>query len=77
MFLAALTWKRNKIGAFTASFTGIDGGMIAQVSDAAFRVASKDTARIQEAHILAGHILCDWIEVALCSAKAQVAGGQK
>jgi D-sedoheptulose 7-phosphate isomerase len=30
-------------------------------------VASKDTARIQETHILAGHMLCDWVEIAACT----------
>jgi D-sedoheptulose 7-phosphate isomerase len=28
-----------------------------------FAVESCETARIQEAHILAGHMLCDWIEI--------------
>ena len=57
--------EAKKIGAFTACFTGIDGGKIAPMSDIALCIASKDTARIQEAHILAGHILCDWVELAL------------
>ena len=36
---------------------------MAALADHLFAVASKDTARIQEAHILAGHMLCDWIEM--------------
>lgn len=68
--------EAKKIGAFAASFTGIDGGRIGLVCDAVLRVASKDTARIQEAHILAGHILCDWVEHAVCSADAQAAGAR-
>ena len=59
------------IGAFTAGFTGVDGGEIAGIADAVFKAASKDTARIQEAHILAGHILCDWVELAICSEEAR------
>lgn len=55
------------IGAFTACFTGGDGGEMAGIADVALKVASKDTARIQEAHILAGHILCDWVELAIYS----------
>jgi D-sedoheptulose 7-phosphate isomerase len=36
---------------------------MASFSDYLFAVHSSDTARIQEAHILAGHMLCDWIEL--------------
>jgi hypothetical protein len=40
------------------------GGKISEVADHLFAVASRDTARVhQEAHILAGHMLCDWIEL--------------
>jgi D-sedoheptulose 7-phosphate isomerase len=67
--------EAKKIGAFTGSFTGIDSGKIGLVSDAALRVVSNDTARIQEVHILAGHILCDWVEMEVCSADARMKGG--
>jgi D-sedoheptulose 7-phosphate isomerase len=33
------------------------------LADHLFAVGSRDTARIQEAHILAGHMLCDWLEL--------------
>jgi D-sedoheptulose 7-phosphate isomerase len=46
----------------TVAFTGAGGGKIAPLANYHFAVAAKDTARIQEAHILAGHMLCDWIE---------------
>jgi D-sedoheptulose 7-phosphate isomerase len=62
--------EAKKIGAFTVCFTGMDGGKIATVGDVAVRVASKDAARIQEVHLLAGHILCDWIETAICQEAA-------
>lgn len=52
----------SELGAVTVAFTGEGGGSIARIADIALRVASKDTARIQEAHILCGHLLCDWIE---------------
>jgi D-sedoheptulose 7-phosphate isomerase len=52
----ALDAARN-LGAFTVAFTGLSGGAMAGVADALLSVASKDTARIQEAHILCGHIL--------------------
>jgi D-sedoheptulose 7-phosphate isomerase len=62
---AALQAARE-IGAATVAFTGEGGGTAADISDIALRVLSKDTARIQEAHILCGHILCDWIEECFC-----------
>lgn len=54
------------IGAFTVALTGEGGGMMAKIADATVRIASKDTARIQEGHILCGHMLCDWIELSIC-----------
>lgn len=42
--------------------TGEDGGELKDKCDVAICVPSRDTARIQEAHILVGHILCDLIE---------------
>lgn len=61
------------LGAFAVALTGQGGGQMAGVADCALRIQSKDTARIQEGHILCGHILCDWIEasaVARAEAKA-------
>jgi D-sedoheptulose 7-phosphate isomerase len=49
----------------TVAFTGAGGGKMASLANHLFAVASKDTARVQEAHILAGHMLCDWIELDL------------
>lgn len=62
---AALQTARQ-IGAFTVAFTGQDGGEIAAIADVALRIPSKDTARIQEGHILCGHMLCDWVERSIC-----------
>jgi D-sedoheptulose 7-phosphate isomerase len=58
---AALESAR-RIGAFTAALTGESGGALAKIADVAFCVPSGDTARIQEGHILCGHMLCDWVE---------------
>jgi len=58
----ALT-KARALGMHTVAFTGIGGGMMAKLADNLFAVPSNDTARIQEVHILAGHMLCDWIEL--------------
>jgi D-sedoheptulose 7-phosphate isomerase len=62
---AALQTARQ-IGAFTVAFTGQGGGQIADIADVALRIPSKDTARIQEAHILCGHMICDWVERSVC-----------
>ena len=47
--------------------TGATGGKVAHLADACLRIDSSDAARIQETHILAGHMLCDAIEEALCN----------
>jgi D-sedoheptulose 7-phosphate isomerase len=50
-------------GVTTVAFTGAGGGRMASLADHLFAVDSRDTARVQEAHILAGHMLCDWLEL--------------
>jgi D-sedoheptulose 7-phosphate isomerase len=60
--LAALEAARAA-GLVTVAFTGAGGGKMAQLADHLLAVSSCDTARIQEAHILAGHMLSDWIEL--------------
>jgi len=52
----------RQMGIFTASLTGRDGGKLAKACDLAIVVPSDRTARIQEAHILIGHLLCQYIE---------------
>jgi len=50
-------------GAFTVGLTGQGGKMAARgIVDVCILVPSQVTARIQEAHILIGHILCDCVE---------------
>jgi len=60
--VAALQVARSQ-GLVTVAITGKGGGRMAALADHLFAVESKDTARIQEAHILAGHMICDWIEL--------------
>jgi D-sedoheptulose 7-phosphate isomerase len=60
--IAALTAARAQ-GMATVGFSGAGGGRMALLVDQLFAVESRDTARIQEAHILAGHMLCDWVEL--------------
>jgi D-sedoheptulose 7-phosphate isomerase len=56
----------KKRRAHVVGFTGSDGGKLKSIADICLRVPSKVTARIQEAHITTGHLLCDMLESALC-----------
>lgn len=53
--------EAKKCGAITVAFTGT-GGLIKNFADICLTVASKDTPRIQETHITAGHIICYLVE---------------
>lgn len=57
----------KQIGACTVAMTGDGGGRMAALADFTLAVPSRNTARIQEAHILCGHTLCDWVENAVCT----------
>ena len=46
----------------TIGFTGFTGGMMKEISDYLLNVPSTDTPRIQESHILLGHIICELVE---------------
>jgi D-sedoheptulose 7-phosphate isomerase len=46
----------------TIGFTGETGGKLRTLSDFLFNIPSTDTPRIQEAHILLGHIVCELVE---------------
>jgi D-sedoheptulose 7-phosphate isomerase len=46
----------------TVGFTGETGGKLKPLSDFLFNIPSTDTPRIQEAHILLGHIVCELVE---------------
>lgn len=64
--VVAALHEAKKQGAYTVAFTGQGGGKMGVMADAAICVPSKDTARVQEGHILCGHMLCDWVEIAYC-----------
>ncbi|MBD3801171.1 MAG: D-sedoheptulose 7-phosphate isomerase [Campylobacterales bacterium] len=49
-------------GVTTVALVGRDGGKMGQMADIAIIVPSNVTPRIQESHILIGHIICDVIE---------------
>lgn len=56
--------QAKKMGLLTVALTGGDGGEIAKQADLSLVVPSSQTARIQESHILVGHIICELIEEA-------------
>ncbi len=49
-------------GVITVGLTGATGGKMKDASDYLFNVPSTDTPRIQESHILIGHIICELVE---------------
>jgi len=52
-------------GITTIGFTGATGGKMKDASDYLINVPSTDTPRIQESHIMLGHIICELVEEAL------------
>ena len=52
----------RRMGLKTVALTGNDGGALANLADICLVVPSKSTPRIQETHILVGHILCEMVE---------------
>jgi D-sedoheptulose 7-phosphate isomerase len=52
----------KEIGIKTVALTGNDGGILTKIADLSLVVSSTSTPRIQETHILIGHILCEMVE---------------
>jgi len=52
----------KEMGIKTIALTGNDGGIVGKMADFPLIVPSTSTPRIQEAHILIGHILCEMVE---------------
>ena len=62
--LSAVRAARN-LGIYTVGLAGGDGGKLAVLVDLALIVRSDATPRVQEAHILAGHVLCHLVDYIL------------
>ncbi|MBT6013614.1 MAG: D-sedoheptulose 7-phosphate isomerase [Flavobacteriales bacterium] len=54
--------KAKEIGMVTIGFTGEKTGKMDELCDIMIKIPSSDTPRIQESHILVGHIICQFIE---------------
>jgi D-sedoheptulose 7-phosphate isomerase len=52
----------KQVGTITVALTGASGGKMKDACDYLFNVPSSDTPRIQESHILIGHIICELVE---------------
>ena len=59
--LKAFETAREK-GITTIGFTGEGGGKLGELSDHLIDIPSRNTPRIQEAHMLLGHIICQLVE---------------
>lgn len=54
--------KASELGGKSIALLGKDGGKIAGIADCPIIVPSDCTARIQESHIMIGHIICEIAE---------------
>lgn len=57
--------EAKKLGMTVIGMTGDKGGKLADLCDYCIRIPSNDTPRIQECHILIGHIICQLTEESL------------
>jgi len=63
--IAAAKLAKRK-GAFVLAFTGKPNSKLEQIADICFCAGDKSTARSQEIHQLAYHIICDLVEQSFC-----------
>ena len=61
--------QAKKQGMTTIGFTGETGGKMREICDYLIPIPSTDTPRIQECHMLVGHIICELVEETLCKPK--------
>lgn len=54
--------QANRQNMITVAFTGESGGKLKELADFLIQVPSNDTPRIQEGHIMIGHIICEAVE---------------
>ena len=57
--------KAKELGVITVAMTGASGGEMKEMADYLLNVPSTDTPRIQESHIMLGHIICEIVEAQL------------
>lgn len=57
--------KARQLGVITIALTGSTGGQMGEIADILLNVPSTDTPRIQESHIMIGHIICEIVEATI------------
>jgi D-sedoheptulose 7-phosphate isomerase len=55
----------KEMGVHVIAMTGETGGKMKELADVLLNIPSTDTPRIQESHIMVGHILCELVETAM------------
>jgi D-sedoheptulose 7-phosphate isomerase len=63
------------MGLSTVALTGDEGGHLREVTDICLCVPARETARIQEGHLLIGHIICELVERTLFAREPGVGSG--
>ena len=63
--ISALTLA-NELGCKSIGFSGRDGGEMNIICDINLVVPAEDTPRIQEMHIVIGHVICHLIDLEFC-----------
>ena len=63
--------QAKKLGMINVCFTGEGGGKLKTMCDHLVNVPSNDTPRIQESHIMIGHIICQLVEEELFNKTAK------
>jgi len=64
----------REIGMITVGMTGETGGKLAASCDHLLNVPSRDAARIQEAHIMIGHAVCELVEASMFQKVTRLSG---
>jgi D-sedoheptulose 7-phosphate isomerase len=59
------------LGVSTIGLTGRDGGLMSELCNIELRVPSDSTPRIQEIHLLLGHLICEGIEAGMFPRKGE------
>jgi len=60
------------LGLTTFAFTGEDGGRCGELADLLLAAPSPVTARAQECHLIAGHLICDLVEAAYAGTESLI-----
>ena len=63
--VAAALREARSSGLLTVAMTGADGGVVADAAEIVIAIPSRQTPRIQEAHLMLGHLICEAVEQAI------------